>query len=195
MNNNSNNNDNNIDDILDILQKRKQQDIKNNNFSDDAPTRIDTQAVKPESVPEKKAPENQASLFDGDVKINDGPVTNKADISKPSNTNMQKDPSDATSDSVKEVKPENISGIVISSIPASVDKTASSANPEKPASPVSKPVQSRFKTGFPSRKAAAGSVGKTRRQCYTSAGGTKTTAGTGIKACIPTRNPVAKTKG
>ena len=37
---------NNIDDVLDILQKRKQQDIINGKAVDDAPTRIDNQAVK-----------------------------------------------------------------------------------------------------------------------------------------------------
>lgn len=53
MNNNPNN-DNNIDDILDILQKRKEQSIKDNSFSDSAPTRVDNAVVKPQE-PEQKA--------------------------------------------------------------------------------------------------------------------------------------------
>jgi len=45
VNNNPENNGN-IDDILDILQKKKSDDIKNNDFNDNSPTRIDTDAAK-----------------------------------------------------------------------------------------------------------------------------------------------------
>ena len=50
-NNNNNNNTGNIDDILDILHKKKEQDKENCLQKDDAPTRIDNQAVKPKTNP------------------------------------------------------------------------------------------------------------------------------------------------
>lgn len=62
MNNNpDNNSNNNIDDILDILQKKKSDDIKNNDYHDDAPTRMDTDAArKPaEKKDTPKAPESK----------------------------------------------------------------------------------------------------------------------------------------
>ncbi len=57
VNNNPENNNGNIDDILDILQKKKTEDIKNNNYKDDAPTRIDTDATKavPKQTPAKNS--------------------------------------------------------------------------------------------------------------------------------------------
>ncbi len=59
LNNNPNGNENNIDDILDILQKKKSEDIKNNDFKDEAPTRMDTQtphAKKETEQPVKAKP-------------------------------------------------------------------------------------------------------------------------------------------
>ena len=50
MNNNPDKNNGNIDDILDILQKKKTNEIKNNEYKNDAPTRIDTQ-VAPKKTP------------------------------------------------------------------------------------------------------------------------------------------------
>ena len=65
LNNNPGNNENNIDDILDILQKKKSEDIKNNDFKDDTPTRIDTQApvakTNPEQAPKSKTAADRAS--------------------------------------------------------------------------------------------------------------------------------------
>ena len=77
MNNNPENNGN-IDDILDILQKKKSDDIKNNDFNDNSPTRIDTDAAKnpaenkdvkqkPESKPKTYAPE----ISDGGISLDD----------------------------------------------------------------------------------------------------------------------------
>jgi len=77
VNNNPENNGN-IDDILDILQKKKSDDIKNNDFNDNSPTRIDTDAAKnpaenkdvkqkPESKPKTYAPE----ISDGGISLDD----------------------------------------------------------------------------------------------------------------------------
>lgn len=53
MNNNPNSNEGNIDDILDILKKKKEDDIKNNEYKNDAPTRLDNTSpgTKPKSTP------------------------------------------------------------------------------------------------------------------------------------------------
>lgn len=68
MNNNPENRGDGIDDILDILQKRKEQDLKDNQSSDNAKTRIDNDTVKVQNN-RQNITEKQNSVFnDEDIK-------------------------------------------------------------------------------------------------------------------------------
>lgn len=138
MNNTPNNNENNIDDILDILQKRKEQDIKSNKFSDDAPTRVDNMAVKSEAVTQKK----QTFVFDDDIfKDNYSPISNPSDNdatitldkTPSANTAAEKQnvasnihPGSAQNTPIRDVKTDStieVSKVNISSVPATPVKS------------------------------------------------------------------------
>lgn len=85
MNNNPENRGDGIDDILDILQKRKEQDLKNSHDTDNAPTRIDNEAIK---VPRQNqdVSEKQESMFD-DKNVIDFSSEKKTTVESETNAN------------------------------------------------------------------------------------------------------------